>query len=73
MDDAPLLFLGWVIEKQISREGLGDDVAIFEVATEANPFVEALIVDGVSKPSYPKDLSIRSDSPEEAMYIWYLI
>lgn len=73
-DEAPYLYLLWVIEMDRSEgEAAILPMGLFTAAEEENPFVSVFLEEDMPKLPYPRKLSVTPGSIEEARYIHYLL
>jgi tetratricopeptide (TPR) repeat protein len=70
-NDAPYLFMKWMVERDPAMEEI-DSEALLE-ALNANPFVIQLMQDDAPRLPYPMEASMLPGSMEEAQYIWWLL
>lgn len=69
----PYLFLQWYVEAEENGEDSELASALFEDASQVNPYVEVLIDQELPVIPFPLHESIVPGSAEEAMYIWILL
>lgn len=70
-NDAPYLFMKWMVDRDLAEEEIGSE-ALLE-AIKANPLVIHFMEDDVPRLPYPTQASVLPGSMEEAQYIWWLL
>jgi len=70
-NDAPYLFMKWMIERDSVVEETDSEVLL--EALNVNPFIIQFLDDEAPRLPYPTHVSILPGSMEEAQYIWWLL